>query len=48
MKAKEVIIRYDYGGLYRLIRDIIYTKITYKKARIIRLPFYIKCKKTLN
>ena len=32
----------------RLIRDLIFTKVFYSRARIIRLPFYLRCRGMLS
>jgi len=39
--------RYGLLGLIRLVLSLVYTKITYPKARLIRLPFDIRNKKNV-
>jgi lipopolysaccharide O-acetyltransferase len=33
---------YNVPGLFRLIRDLLYTKLFFRKSRLIRLPVYIR------
>ena len=40
--------RYDLLGMIRLMADILFTKLFFPKARIIRRPFYIRGKKYIR
>jgi acetyltransferase-like isoleucine patch superfamily enzyme len=44
----EMLNRYGLIGSFRLIISLIYTKINYKQARLIRLPFDIRNKRNIQ
>ncbi len=46
-KIFQVVKRYE-CGIFRLTLDLIYTKIVYKKSRLIRRPIYIRGKRFIN
>jgi lipopolysaccharide O-acetyltransferase len=39
--------RYGFIGFFSLLRNLIFTRIYYKKSRLIRFPFYIRGKKNI-
>lgn len=44
----NILRSYSIIGLLRLIRDLIYTKLFYRPARIVRLPIYIRKLNKIN
>lgn len=44
----ETLARYSIAGLLKVLADTIRTKLTYRKARLIRSPFYIRGRKNID
>jgi lipopolysaccharide O-acetyltransferase len=39
---------YDFYGIIRIFNSFLYTKLFYRKSRLIRIPFYIRGKKFID